>query len=413
MKLTSNDQNFPVRYANANPFQNRTGTKFYQQNSPHQPRTTTSFYPTSAVTREQRRNMDFRCDVSHKKLYTILFIVINTSTMSHVSRWRKHFLIVMEKIPLISKMNENWCFRRKILSNIKSHFTFHASSEYFIDFYDDNYHSGRHLAMVDTSSQRVSFTKQVLSRSQIVFVAFLVILALFPHATLSFTFPTTPNGSPMYTTLYMGKKSSDRAHIERNLEDMMGNDWREFRAKLVAQEQAAVSLRQQQEKNMMMMVQTSTSLQPQRRPMATDPELYYHAHDVITHQQNDRPYSSLQQQHQVSSSFMTDMPPSQCVGDLFAGAINIFDGYRISGKSLQCSDPFVSEDELPIMMQKQVTINKHRWAHAIPSPEPGSVLISNTMFHQTVVLVISHCDVKGSTGIVINRYVNHRLKIVN
>ena len=209
----------------------------------------------------------------------------------------------------------------------------------------------------------------------------------------------------------MAKKSSDRAHIERNLEDMMGNDWREFRAKFVAQEQAAVSLRQQQEKNMMM-TQTSNTMQPQRRPMTTDPELYYHAHDVITHQQNNRPYSSLQQQQQVSSSFMTDMPPSQCVGDLFAGAINIFDGYRISGKSLQCSDPFVSEDELPIMMQKQVTINKHRWAHAIPSPEPGSVLISNTMFHQTVVLVISHCDVKGSTGIVINRYVNFCLNIL-
>ena len=258
-----------------------------------------------------------------------------------------------------------------------------------------------------TPIQLTFLAQQSLSRSHVVVVMFMSMITCFSGATLAFTSPQRLR-SATYASLHMVKKSSDRAHIERNLEDMMGNDWREFRAKLVAQEQAAVLLRQQQESTMM---QPSKSWQPERRPMTTDPELYYHAHDVINHQQNSRPYSSLQQQ-QVSASLMTDMPPSQSVGDLFAGAINIFDGYRISGKSLQCSDPFVSEDELPIMMQKQITINKHRWAHAIPSPEPGSVLISNTMFHQTVVLVISHCDVKGSTGIVINRYVRHRLNFV-
>ena len=257
--------------------------------------------------------------------------------------------------------------------------------------------------MVGTTSQRTSLMEQGVSRGQLVVTMFMFTITILSRATQGFT-SSRHFGIPASASLYMARKSSDRAHIERNLEDMMGNDWREFRAKLVAQEQAAATLRQQQESHMMM--PSSTTMQ--RRPMTPDSELYYHTHDVINHfQPHHRPYSSLQPSPQISSSCMTDMPPSQCVGDLFAGAINIFDGYRISGKSLKCSDPFVSEDELPIMMQKQVTINKHRWAHAIPSPEPGSVLISNTMFHQTVVLIISHCDVKGSTGIVINRYVRH------
>jgi putative transcriptional regulator len=265
------------------------------------------------------------------------------------------------------------------------------------------------MTMTFNPSQRSSFLKQGLYKIPI----FYYLMIVTPQATLAFVSPTvTCNGHAQLksTTIpFMVKKSSDRAHIERNLEDMMGNDWREFRAKLVAQEQAAASLRQQVTQQLTMKT-TSRSPSGGSSVMSTDPELYYHAHDVIHH--TNRPFPMQQQPSSLSSSsssssssFMTDMPPSHCVGNLFAGAINIFDGYRISGKSLQCSDPFVSEDELPIVMQKQVTINKHRWAHVIPYPEPGSVLISNTMFHQTVVLVISHCDVKGSTGIVINRYV--------
>lgn len=220
-----------------------------------------------------------------------------------------------------------------------------------------------------------------------------LLMMINPCIVMSFVTPSV--ASQRATTLsqsalFMAKKTSDRAHIERNLEDMMGNDWREFRAKLVAQEHAAEMLRQE--------ATQQTLLQ---HPIPMDPSQVY-AHDML---HPGRPNPLQQQHHQQQPSYMREMPSSQRVGDLFAGAINIFDGYRISGKSLQCSDPFVSEDELPIMMQKQVPISKHRWAHSIPYPEPGSVLISNTMFHQTVVLVISHCEVKGSTGIVINRYV--------
>jgi hypothetical protein len=159
--------------------------------------------------------------------------------------------------------------------------------------------------------------------------------------------------SDEFTRLYgkktFTKKTSDRAYFERNFESMMGNDWREFRAKLVAQEQAAATLR--------------------------ETTAYYHG-------------SKLMANHGK-------------IGDLFAGSINIFDD-RICGV-LDCNDPFVSRDELPIIMQKKVNIDKHRWAHTIPRPETGSILISNERFHQTVVLIISHCDKNGSSGVVINR----------
>jgi hypothetical protein len=145
------------------------------------------------------------------------------------------------------------------------------------------------------------------------------------------------------------KKTSERAYNERNFEAMMGNDWREFRAKLVAQEKAAASLR--------------------------ETTAYYHG-------------SKLMAKHGR-------------IGGLFAGSINIFDD-RICGV-LDCNDPFVSKDELPIIMQKKVNIDKHRWAHPIPRPEQGSVLISNEKFHQTIVLIISHCEKNGSSGVVINR----------
>ena len=181
---------------------------------------------------------------------------------------------------------------------------------------------------------------------------FTLLLALCLGKSVAFV----PNVQRTVETRLFGKKvqtkkTTERAYNERNFESMMGNDWREFRAKLVAQEKAAASLRE------------STA--------------YYHG-------------SKLMAKHGR-------------IGDLFAGSINIFDD-RICGV-LDCNDPFVSKDELPIIMQKKVNIDKHRWAHPIPRPEQGSILISNERFHQTVVLMISHCDKSGSSGVVINRYV--------
>jgi len=167
--------------------------------------------------------------------------------------------------------------------------------------------------------------------------------------------------------LPLNSKRSDRAHIERNLEDMMDNDWRVFRARLVAQERA---------------------------------------------EQQDKPLSP-----QLSETEKQDK-----LGDLFAGAISsifkknektdIFQGDSVGNsltEDLVYEDPFVSEAELPLLLKPKAKIDKHRWAHEISHVEPGCVLIANEklggVFHQTVVLIVEHHENSGSTGVVINRYV--------
>lgn len=158
----------------------------------------------------------------------------------------------------------------------------------------------------------------------------------------------------------------------------MDNDWRVFRASLVAAEQA------------------EEAAAPKSPPSEDD--------------------SKLAKQGQL--------------GELFAGAISsifkkksssaspdrIFDGDSVGRADLidHVEDPFVSEAELPILLKPKVKLDKHRWAHAIPHVEPGSVLIANEklggVFHQTVVLIIEHHENAGSTGVVINRYVHLRFE---
>ena len=170
-------------------------------------------------------------------------------------------------------------------------------------------------------------------------------------------------------------KNSDRAHLEKNFEDMMDNDWRVFRARLVAQENAEA-----QEKAM-------------NSPASRDDEW-------------------LAGQGQL--------------GDLFAEAFSsfsktnakkdsskkhdLYEGRSIGGAlpdDIVSQDPFVSAAELPIFLKSKVNIDKHRWAHEISHIEPGCILVAHEklrgVFHQTVVLIIDHDELNGSTGIVINR----------
>lgn len=187
------------------------------------------------------------------------------------------------------------------------------------------------------------------------------------------------------TKLYT--KNSDRAHIERNLEDAMNNDWRVFRAKLVAQEQA------EEEAN------KGKSKKSKSDTLVSEDE-------------------RLAKQGQLGEMF------AQTISSIFKGNKDqegssngknrgdIFKGDRVGGalpleEELLYHDPFVSAEEIPILMKPQPKINKHRWAHDISHVEPGCVLIANEklggVFHQTVVLVIEHHETSGSTGIVINR----------
>ena len=165
-------------------------------------------------------------------------------------------------------------------------------------------------------------------------------------------------------------RNNDRAFVEKQLEDMMDNDWRLFRARLVAQE------RMEQ--------------QAAGATAATSDD------------------AKLNKQGQL--------------GDMFAGAISsifspkpavpttapkvpdtIFNGDSIG----MPEDPFVSEAELPVFFQRKINVDKHRWAHLIPHVEAGCVLVANEklggVFHQTIVLIIEHSETQGSTGIVINR----------
>jgi len=200
------------------------------------------------------------------------------------------------------------------------------------------------------------------------------------------------------------------------------DDWRVFRARLVAQEQAAAERLKQQQQNKK--GSSSSSDDSSSSSNSKDSRL---EHDD----------KQLAKQGQL--------------GDLFAGAISsifkggnhhqhgdhqanknknksknnknsdIFDGRSIGGLVSKedmdsLPDPFASVEELPLYLNSGLTkgaggmadVDVHRWAHEIPHVEPGCVLIANEklggVFHQTVVLVIDHHDATGSTGVVINRY---------
>ena len=188
-------------------------------------------------------------------------------------------------------------------------------------------------------------------------------------------------------------KRSERAFIEKSLEDAMNNDWRVFRAHLVAQEQ--VESTKTPKKNNSNNRKDNTNAASNSNNKGDDKNAKQGGNDL---------------------------------GDMFADAISsifskrekdarhdvIFDGDTVGGVSLpneeilNCEDPFVSREELPILINSGVAIDKHRWAHTIPHVEPGCVLVANEklggVFHQTVVLIIDHCESQGSTGIIINRY---------
>lgn len=198
-------------------------------------------------------------------------------------------------------------------------------------------------------------------------------LFLFIAVFTLLTVPSNAFSPPFHmsrptTVLFL--RNNDRAFVEKQLEDMMDNDWRLFRARLVAQERV-----EQQ------------------------------AASATTAASDD---AKLNKQGQL--------------GDMFAGAISsifspkspvppttaklsetIFNGDSIG----MPEDPFVSEAELPVFFQRKINVDKHRWAHLIPHVEPGCVLVANEklggVFHQTIVLIIEHSETQGSTGIVINR----------
>jgi len=155
-------------------------------------------------------------------------------------------------------------------------------------------------------------------------------------------------------------KNSDRARTERILEESMGDDWRLFRAKLVAQEKATISIEKKHKKS-------------QR----------------ITSNDCDSQESSSSSSQASFATQQDELEKQGQLGDLFGAAIssifksgshkettkasgeNIYRGDSIGRGVLQSDlmyqDPFVSADELPIHIKPKLhaPINKHRWAHEI------------------------------------------------
>jgi putative transcriptional regulator len=180
-------------------------------------------------------------------------------------------------------------------------------------------------------------------------------------------------------------KNSDRARLEKCFEDLMDNDWRVFRARLVAQEQ--------------------------------------------TEALDSSPKHSCSRVHESSLDSRDEKQSRQDkFGNIFAAIFSgnnkrenedkpttssIFDGDSIGGATplsrlpSSCEDPFVSEAEIPLLMPTKVTINKHRWSHPMSHIEPGCILVANEklggVFYHTIVLITEHSDKKGTTGFVINK----------
>jgi putative transcriptional regulator len=223
---------------------------------------------------------------------------------------------------------------------------------------------------------------------------------------------TTVNGfvlptSQRYITA-LQTKNSDRARMERILEESMGDDWRLFRAKLVAQEKAEQRMNNSKTSSN----KTSTGMENNHTKASSTAqdelekngqlgELFGAAISSIfksKHQQN-------QHQHVHDKQSFEDIDANIYRGDSV--------GRGVPPGDFVYQDPFVSADELPIHIRpkKYAPVNKHRWAHPIEHIEPGCVLIANEklggVFHQTVVLIVDHHEKTGTTGVVINRYVHY------
>ena len=115
----------------------------------------------------------------------------------------------------------------------------------------------------------------------------------------------------------------------------------------------------------------------------------------------------------------TNVPSTRGGGDIFDGysvggatkfsTIGVSSSSTSSSSSSSCSDPFMDEEECALIynVPNNVKLDKHRWAHPLFHVEPGCILVANErlggVFHQTVVLIIDHNEAAGSTGMVINR----------
>eukprot|EP00980_Cylindrotheca_fusiformis_P005301 scaffold1136_cov146-Cylindrotheca_fusiformis.AAC.14 len=233
----------------------------------------------------------------------------------------------------------------------------------------------------------------------------LVLLVLSTSGTTNAFHQQQQQHSHIQSTLY--SKNSGRAHTERMLEESMGDDWRLFRAKLVAREKLESSESS-----------TSAFATPKRRKDTRNKgteaelekqgqlgELFGAAISSIFH--HDKNSNSNQKKDLMKGDSIGGALPAEATDLIDVSAPKQHHSQQ-HNPILMYPDPFVSAAEIPIHM-KPITaqVNKHRWAHEIQHIEPGCVLIANEklggVFHQTVVLIVDHHEKTGTTGVVINR----------
>eukprot|EP00339_Tiarina_fusa_P029838 CAMPEP_0117038530 /NCGR_PEP_ID=MMETSP0472-20121206/27104_1 /TAXON_ID=693140 ORGANISM="Tiarina fusus, Strain LIS" /NCGR_SAMPLE_ID=MMETSP0472 /ASSEMBLY_ACC=CAM_ASM_000603 /LENGTH=340 /DNA_ID=CAMNT_0004748779 /DNA_START=209 /DNA_END=1231 /DNA_ORIENTATION=- len=178
--------------------------------------------------------------------------------------------------------------------------------------------------------------------------------------------------------------------MERVFEESMGDDWRVFRAKLVAHEQtearqAAVEWHRStpretiEEKGQMFGSEISSILFHGGSPTKSKRQ------DTQSHPKEQKQLSRAELRARLMKGDTVGVPPGQ----------------------VQQTDPFASPAEKVCQIKPDQGLNKHRWAHPINHIEEGAVMIASEqlggVFQQTVLLVVDHHEKTGTTAVVINR----------
>ncbi|KAL3806723.1 hypothetical protein ACHAXA_008219, partial [Cyclostephanos tholiformis] len=217
----------------------------------------------------------------------------------------------------------------------------------------------------------------------------------------------TRHPATMTTTLLNLSRDNDRARMEKSWENMMGEDWRKFHARLVAREWASTGGSGGNN--------TTSPPGGDHKKQRQKPSSRGEASGEIIGAITSMFYKGGGKSSPPSSSFDLAMaarakrnsPPTDIFdGDSVGGATR-FSKIEMSSSS-SCSDLFMDDEECHIIYDKpNVKRNKHRWAHPLFHVKPGCILVANEklggVFHQTVVLIIDHNEAAGSTGMVINR----------
>jgi len=190
---------------------------------------------------------------------------------------------------------------------------------------------------------------------------------------------------------------------------MMGDDWRTFRARLVAHEQADEKRRgifsdgstEQEEKKDIDGAKKQRAKRSIRAEDASSPSENRKLTDILV-----KGVSSIfSSNHQDSDDTTTNRKKNSNNEEEVVSSRAFIDIDGIGGSHME--DPFASVEEIVAVKKPTISLDKHKWAHPISHVETGCVLLANERlggaFHQTVVLIIDHHEATGTVGIIINR----------